>query len=148
MRSASRSRARSSRRRQSLSPVPLAEIGAIQGHHVQALDGADLFLVDGSLAVLCTPLEYALALALLRAGSDHPVREQPLRAALALDRRSLGKLMTILRRKLFVPLGLEVVTIPRYGYLLLALEREEDEHAEADEKQPEKGGDAIRFPRR
>lgn len=145
MRPTSRARAR---RRRVLESVPLEEIGVIQGHRIQGLAERALFLVDGSLAVLCTPLEYALALALLRAGSDHPVREQPLRAALALDRRSLGKLMTILRRKLFVPLGLEVVTIPRYGYLLLALEREEDEHAEADEKQPEKGGDAIRFPRR
>jgi biotin operon repressor len=122
------SRART-RRRRVLESVPLEEIGAIQGHHIQGLAERALFLVDGQLAVLCTPLEYRLALQLLRAGSDHPVREQRLRAVLSLDRRSLWKLVTILRHKLFVPLGLEVVTIPRYGYLLLEREEEERETA-------------------
>ncbi len=126
MRPASRARAR---RRRVLESVPLEEIGVIQGHRIQGLAERALFLVDGSLAVLCTPLEYRLALQLLRAGSERPVREQRLRAALSLDRRSLGKLVTILRRKLFVPLGLEIVTIPRYGYLLLEREEEERETA-------------------
>ncbi len=124
MRPTSRARAR---RRRVLESVPLEEIGVIQGHRIQGLAERALFLVDGQLAVLCTGLEYRLALHLLRAGSDHPVREQRLRAALSLNRRSLGKLVTTLRRKLFVPLGLEIVTIPRYGYLLL--EREERETA-------------------
>lgn len=143
MRSPSHPRARRPRpRRRLLEPVPLEEIGVIRGHSIQALAERTTFLIDGKLAVLCTPLEYRLALRLLRARHGHPLREQPLREALSVDRHSLGKLVTALRRKLFGPLGLEMVTIPRYGYLLEDAEPQRDQPEDTD-------GDplvGVRFP--
>lgn len=111
-----RSRART---RMFLEPVPLVEIGVIHGHHIQALAERTAFIVDGLTAILCTPLEYQLALQLLRATPGTPLRGHHLQAALSVDRRSLGNMITTLRRKLFHPLGLEVASVPHYGYLLL-----------------------------
>lgn len=102
-----------------LEPVSLAEIGTIHGHHIQALAQRAIFIVDGRQAILCTPLEYQLALQLLRAAPSVPLRDDHLLAAISVDRRSLRDLITALRQKLFRPLGLEVASVPRYGYLLL-----------------------------
>jgi hypothetical protein len=100
-------------------PVPLVEIGTIQGHYVQALAERSTFIVDGTQAILCTPLEYQLALQLLPATLYVPLRVSHLLAVVSVDRRSLGDLMTALRQKLFHPLGLEVASVPRYGYMLV-----------------------------
>lgn len=119
-----------SRTRMFLEPVPLVEIGTIQGHHIQALAERTTFIVDGSQAILCTPMEYQLALHLLRTAPTVPLRDDHLLAAISVDRRSLRDLVTALRRKLFRPLGLEVASVPRYGYLLL-------EHVDSDHSRQE-----------
>jgi|GEM_PF-3392572 len=100
-------------------PVPLLELGTIQGHHIQAIAERSTFIVDGERAILCTPLEYQLAALLLRCSPGVPLRDDHLLAALSTDRRSLGDLITALRKKLLRPLGLHIVSVPRYGYLLL-----------------------------
>jgi hypothetical protein len=107
------------RRRLLKQPVPLVEVGTIQGHRIQAVAERSTFLVDGAFAILCTPLEYQLAVVLLRASPGVPLRDDHLLAALSTDRRSLGDLITALRHKLLRPLGLHIVSVPRYGYLLL-----------------------------
>lgn len=106
------------RRRLPHQPVPLIDVGTIQGHRIQALAERSSFIVDGDRAILCTPLEYQLAALLLRASPGVPVRDDQLLAHLSTDRRSLRDLITALRPK-FRPLGLHIASVPRYGYLLL-----------------------------
>ncbi len=100
-------------------PVPLLDIGTLNGHRIQALAERTTFIVDGAQAILCTPLEYQLALLLLRAAPEVPLSVAHLQAVVSVDRRTLGDLTTALRRKLFHPLGLEVASIARYGYMLV-----------------------------
>lgn len=121
-----------SRTRMFLEPVPLVEIGTIQGHHIQALAERTTFIVDGSQAILCTPMEYQLALHLLPVAPGVPLRDDHLLAAISVDRRSLGDLVTALRHKLFHPLGLHVASVPRYGYMLLTQADPEPSRKEDD----------------
>lgn len=108
-----------SRPRVVIQPVPLLEIGTLNGHRIQALAERTTFIVDGTQAILCTPLEYQLALVLLQAAPEVPLPVAHLLTAVSVDRRTLGDLTTALRRKLFHPLGLDVASIARYGYMLV-----------------------------
>jgi hypothetical protein len=107
-------------RKDSPQPVMMVDLGMINGHRVQGITERATIIIDGKQAVLCTPLEYQLALRLLRSDPGGSLAASHLLRELALDRRSLGDLMTAVRKKVAAPLGLSIASIPRYGYLLVA----------------------------
>jgi hypothetical protein len=105
--------------RDSSQSVAIVDIGTINGHRVQGITERATIIVDGRQAILCTPLEYQLALLVLRTTTGAPLAASFLLREMAVDRRSLGDLMTALRKKVCAPLGLTIVSIPRYGYILV-----------------------------
>jgi hypothetical protein len=106
--------------RDSSQVVAVVDIGTINGHRVQGITARATIIVDGRQAILCSPLEYQLALLVLQTTPGVSLAASPLLSAMAVDRRSLGDLMTALRKKVCAPLGLTIVSIPRYGYMLVA----------------------------
>jgi DNA-binding response OmpR family regulator len=97
-------------------PVPLEEIGIINDHHIQALAQRFCFVIDGEFAIVCTPLEYQVALHLLREPQT-PLSAAQLSGVQVGSERQLRNAVTRLRRKL-APLGLSIQRVITYGYAL------------------------------
>jgi DNA-binding response OmpR family regulator len=96
--------------------VPLVEIGTVNAHHIQALPQRSCFIIDGEFAIVCTPLEYQVALHLLREPQT-PLSAAQLSGSLVGSERQLRNAVTRLRRKL-ASLGLSIQRVITYGYAL------------------------------
>jgi len=104
------------------------ERAQLQGHRVQHSDTQYLVIIDG-VVVPCTPTEYDLLLPLLsHAGEAVPftrlLREPGQRPLSHRSRRGLTQRMSRLRARLW-PLGLDILCLTGYGYLLLARPNEQ-----------------------
>lgn len=111
----------------SYQPTSIVDIGTINGHRIQGIGERATLIVDGTQAILCTPLEYRLALLLLSSPGVPLKAARLMKVARVGDRRTLGDVLTSLRKKL-APLGLSIPSIFNYGYMLtIAPSRKETE---------------------
>ena len=104
----------------------------MQEHQVWYNDQQHLLIVD-SVVIACTPSEYDVLLRLLRAaGEPVPFARLVYRDAqrtLALGpRHRLSQRVSRLRARIW-PLGLDILCLTGYGYLLLARSDEQEEGA-------------------
>jgi hypothetical protein len=102
----------------------------LQGHLVQHTDAFHLLIIE-SIIVPCTPSEYDLLLPLLQhAGEPVPfsrlLGKQGWQALTRGRRRGLTQQMSRLRSRLW-PLGLDILCLNTYGYLLLSRPNEQGE---------------------
>ncbi|HJT57581.1 MAG TPA: winged helix-turn-helix domain-containing protein [Ktedonobacteraceae bacterium] len=120
--------------------IQMEERLAIPGHRVQHSDAFHLLIVDG-VVLNCTPTEYSLLLHLLQQHPHHVSFETLENAIWAHSptthpHRALTRHISHLRTKLW-PLGLDILCLIDYGYLLHTGQHEhaaalpEGEHAPA-----------------
>lgn len=105
----------------------LIDLGIIFAHHIQAIPSHHVLIIDGNASLACTPVEYQLALPLLRhPGQAIPQSELRRGVADSTFREAIRSL-----RKKFEALGMTLSYVHVHGYALVGLKSQEESSHES-----------------